>query len=519
MTAEQQGMLNFAIALAVVGYIRARRRWRGDGGGRGVHGSGSLATDADLRRNGLLSRGIAGLPLGRTLGRGEMIYRHDYCHSLYVAPPGAGKGVSVAIPTLLTWKGGSVVVNDNKGELFRATAKRRAAMGQKVVCIDPFGVVGGKDTCNPLRLAPPGVQGVDFARACMEAMVQRTGEEKDPTWNDNAANFGTGILAYCLGRGGAEANFQTFREIAANPLLQAACAESLINAGGVYANLGGVMLAPAREEAASIRSALNRHTTFLDSPSILPVLRDGWNPLELLDGNTTVYLILPPHQLSANGQARWLRLMFSSVFRMIIERGMKKGATCLAVIDEAGQVGKFDPLIQALTLGRASGIRGNLFVQSLGQLKSEFREHEQTVLDSCELVCWGTNSLEQAKRISEMIGNYTETSVSYTDGENDNHGHTTGQAWSSNHGRGRSSSTTVSRHARAVLTPDEVLNVSPYVLFAFLRGLPPIACSRILYYQDPLFTGKRRPLPLWARLLVATAFGMAALVVLKSFAQ
>jgi type IV secretion system protein VirD4 len=100
------------------------------------------------------------------------------------------------------WNRGSVLVNDPKGELYRATAEKRRAMGQRVVRLDPFSVCGpGGDTFNPLDLITDKAEGIDDARALAEALVVRTGEEKDPFWNDPAANILTAGLACILAAG------------------------------------------------------------------------------------------------------------------------------------------------------------------------------------------------------------------------------------------------------------------------------------------------------------------------------
>src|SRR5712692_4191605 len=62
--------------------------------------------------------------------------RRELGNMLVVAPTRGGKGL-LAVSQLLTW-GGSVIVNDIKGDLFQQTAGYRATLG-KVVVIDPTG--------------------------------------------------------------------------------------------------------------------------------------------------------------------------------------------------------------------------------------------------------------------------------------------------------------------------------------------------------------------------------------------
>jgi type IV secretory pathway TraG/TraD family ATPase VirD4 len=69
-----------------------------------------------------------------------------------------------------------------------------------------------------------------------------------------------------------------------------------------------------------------------------------------------------------------------------------------------------------------------------------------------------------------------------------------------------------SENARALLKPDEVLNLDPNYLICFVRGIPPILARRILYYCDPFFrTAKRRILNMSTLLwwgLMAGAIGL-----------
>ncbi|RYF00947.1 MAG: type VI secretion protein, partial [Oxalobacteraceae bacterium] len=72
-----------------------------------------------------------------------------------IAPPRKGKTSGLLIPNLAypepnAWAGPAVVI-DPKGEIYKATAARRRAMGRRVVCLDPLGLVEGQDRWNPLH--------------------------------------------------------------------------------------------------------------------------------------------------------------------------------------------------------------------------------------------------------------------------------------------------------------------------------------------------------------------------------
>jgi type IV secretion system protein VirD4 len=324
------------LVAAFVALIYYRKPWRPSSS---AHGTARWATVGDLKKAGMIGKEGEGLLIGRTDDeKAEPIWLKDYVHLGIFARTGAGKGVSYCIPWLLTWRRGSVIVLDPKGELYEKTADARRAMGQKVIRLDPFRECGGDaDTWNPLDLTGDGPEGIDAARAIANALIVRTGEEKDPHFNDKAEEIMTGAITVILAAlEGKARSFGMLRQIIADPALYASCAQKLIDSGGVYANLGHSMKGISGDEKASVLSTAARNLQFLDSPSILPALASGWDARELLRGNSAVYVILPAHQMDA--QARYLRLIFFSLLRLVGMEKMRSGAECLALMDEAGQL-------------------------------------------------------------------------------------------------------------------------------------------------------------------------------------
>ncbi len=95
--------------------------------------NGGWATDKDIHsllkapeNGGVVIGGHAGKPL---------IYGGNN-HVVAVGGPRSGKTAGLVIPTLMHYRG-SVVVHDVRGELYKATADHRRAMGQKVIRFAP----------------------------------------------------------------------------------------------------------------------------------------------------------------------------------------------------------------------------------------------------------------------------------------------------------------------------------------------------------------------------------------------
>ncbi|WP_299720540.1 type IV secretory system conjugative DNA transfer family protein [uncultured Tateyamaria sp.] len=92
-----------------------------------------------MRKNGFFSKPGTGFiigKLGKPKGNGKLISSKVFPHALIVAPTGRGKTTGFVIPNLLTFKGSAVVL-DVKGENFEATARHRAAEGDKVYRFAP----------------------------------------------------------------------------------------------------------------------------------------------------------------------------------------------------------------------------------------------------------------------------------------------------------------------------------------------------------------------------------------------
>lgn len=471
-----EGLLCVMFFLLLVAAALYRRPWRPSAD---AHGTARLAEADDLRRAGMLKDG-GGLTLGVTADTGETIYLNKYVHLSIFSPAGGGKSRSFAIPWLKAWRRGSAAVLDLKGELYLASHRERERMGQRVVRIDPFGVCGPSDGFNPLDWVPQRDHScVDAARAMAEAMVSRTGEEKDPHWNDQAANLLTAYLALILATfNEPERNLASLRTLATTPESYDKVAHALIEMGMPFRGLGGTMLSVVDKERAGVVSTLNRHLNFLDSlPVLEATLRSSVGPAEMVAGNCAAYFVLPPHQLEA--QSRLARLFFSSLTRLVGHGGMAPGRELLMLLDEAGQLGHMPALDQGLTLLRSYGLRMCFMFQSTGQLAQTFKGREAVLMDSTEHVFMGVNSVQTAQHVSQAMGTYTlmVESQSESGGEGWQQGGVDPMSRGVSVNRGSSLSRQVI--ARELMKPAEVLRLPADAVVGFFKGVPPLVCRRL----------------------------------------
>src|SRR5579884_2663358 len=176
------------------------------------------------------------------------------------------------------------------------------------------------------------------------------------------------------------------------------------------------------------------------------------------------------------------------------------------VVDETGIIlrGGMPAVEEALVIGRSYGVRTHLFFQSMAQLNEAFRGKQAVVLDNTQQIYFGVNDLETAERVSKMLGSQTIMVEDASASQQQSRGKEGGSS-------SRSASRSWKEQGRELLKPDEVLNLHPDLMLAFIRGMRPILCWRVKWYLDWRFGGEggkqRFKLPVWW-LLLASAVGL-----------
>jgi len=474
------------LIIFVVMAALARRRWQPS---TTAYGTACWASEKMLKSAGML--GQAGLVLGRT-ATGKLIRAVNYCHVLLVGATGAGKGVSIIVPNLLTYVRGSLVCFDTKGDLHGTCGRRRRRMG-RVIRLAPFN--HGSHAFNPLdTISKDSPMLIDSARAVAEALVVRQGSEPDPHWNDKAVQVICALLVLVLKRfEGEDRSLNSVQEIASDPKLLAAAAQKLCEMGGIPSRLGHQLMTlfdreqtpSLSKEGAGVLSTVARHLAFLDSELVArSVARSTFDPLMLLTPGTTLFLQIPPDQLEA--QKGLLRCWISTLVRMIGVLGDERSGEVLFLIDEASALGSLSALEEALVRGRSAGVRMLLAYQSDSQVQTAFEGKPSLLYDNCTTQIYlGASSIETAERISRSLGEWTQVVEGF--GENDSRSWNDGGPSGQSQQTSRGSSLNYSVNGRALLRPDEVLTLSDSYLIAFVRGMPPVLARRIKWYRDPDF--------------------------------
>jgi type IV secretion system protein VirD4 len=452
------------------------------------------------------------------LGKGGALVRlAKAVHVAVFGPTGAGKGVSIVIPHLLTCTD-SMVVIDPKGENARITADARKAMGHRIVRLDPFKVVTDTpDTFNPLDfIDPDSPTALDECRALAEALVVRTGQEKEPHWLDSAEVWiGAMIAAVVYFGKGTDKSLQAVRTLLSDPVRIEAIIKLMCESDawqGMLARLGQQLQHFKDKELGSTLTTSNRFMRFLDTLVIADSTKaSSFNPEDLRKGKLTVYLILPTEHLRT--QSPLLRMWIGSLIRACIRGGMQGTNKVQFVLDEAASLGHMDVLDDAVDKLRAYLIQVLFIYQSLGQLKTCWPDgSDQTVLSNTSQVYFAINDNQTADYVSARLGEFTNVATSG--------GASSGTSYQHNdHGNGSSSySKTYSenwqQHGRRLYRPEELMALPPNIAITFTPGVPPIR-SKLVKYWDEDFYRPSRVRKAWAAFKTFAA--TAAVVLFISF--
>lgn len=451
-------------------------------------------------------------------------------HTLVCAPTGSGKGVSLMVPYLLTCRDSMVVV-DFKSELASLTARARRAMGHRVILLDPYHTgTREPDTFNPIEFIDrDSPTAIDDCRDLAESLVIRTGEEKEPHWNDSAEVWIAAMIALVVVIAERQdRSLQSVRTLLTDPDRMQAAIDLMRQSeamDGMLARLGHQLTHFKDKELASTLTSVNRHLRFLDSTAIAEsTRRSTFDPADLLKGKTTVHLILPPDR--ARAQSPLLRMWIGSLLRAVVKGGLQNSTGTNKVhfvLDEASSLGHMDAIDNAVDQLRGYGVRLLFLFQSLGQLKKCFPDgQEQTLLSNCTQVFFGVSDQQTAEYVSARLG---ETTITTESGGTSRSTSTQRSAQGESATVSNSTNHNWSYMGRKLLTAAEVTALPERVAITFTPGVPPIATRLIRYYERD-FKNIQGPSPvrtalhaIFLSIVVIVLAVMVAAAVLNPFAH
>ena len=475
------GIAAFAVAVAIA-VARAREMQHVT-----TYGSARWADVGEIRGAGLL------VEEGAVIGRWRGVYlRHAGPeHILCFAPTRSGKGVGLVVPTLLTWPG-SAIVHDIKGENWTLTAGWRARFG-RVLLFDPTNP--DSSAYNPLLEVRRGAREVRDVQNIADILVDPEGAlERRNHWEKTSHSLLVGAILHVLYAEkdktlSGVANFLSDPKRPIEATLNAMMATPHLGESGVHpvvASAARELLNKSDNERSGVLSTAMSFLGLYRDPLVARVTSHcAWRIRDLTEREdpASLYLVIPPSDISRTKPL--IRLILNQIGRRLTEELVSKERRhrLLLMLDEFPALGRLDFFESALAFMAGYQIKAFLIAQSLNQIDKAYGQNN-SILDNCHVrVSFATNDERTAKRVSDALGTTTE------------------QRAMKNYAGNRLSPwlghLMVSRQetSRPLLTPGEVMQLSPLDEIVLASGIPPIRARKIRYYEDPELRSRILPAP------------------------
>lgn len=380
-------------------YLRLLQRWGGIGPG-GALGSARFASTWEMFWAGV--RRGSGPIVGR-IGSSFLRFNKDGMITVF-APMGAGKGVGIVIPNLLTYPG-SIVCTDIKGENYAITRRHRQKFG--TVHVMDTSHPEQSDCFNPLdMIRADSYHEKDDALALAKLMVIPEGHEGH--WDTKAEGLLACLILHVLRLEKDQRNLAQVRSLSTLPpeslkdLFQTIARQGTKSAS----ELANSFLAmESSEEFRSVYSNLEKATRVwsADGPAGSISNFSNFQLTDLLDKTTTLYLVVDEEKLSV--YAGFLRVMTGCVINAMTRAKERKRPKhkVLLLLDEAAALGSLEPLERGVGYLRAY-CTPLLVFQDMSQLTTLYKRAGSFLANTACKVFFNVADLEAARFVSEVLG-------------------------------------------------------------------------------------------------------------------
>ena len=476
----------------------------------GDYGSAHWATAKEIKASGLLAdRGVVVGAL-RHRKKIRLLQYDGEGHTLVVSPSRSGKGVTVVVPTGLTWEH-SALFNDIKGELWTLTAGwRKERLGSICLRFDATCDDGSAARWNPLfeiREYPNDVrdaQNIALTLASSDSGPVRSENERH--WRVMGVRLVRGAILHQLYVGNEKTLpgcyrllTSTQRDLEDTFLLMLHAKHDLTFRYGwkdpetgkptethpVVAHIARDMLSKSdKERAAIVSSAISYLEPFDDPIMAANVSESDFSLSDLMNHEKPVSLYLTTPVADLERVQTLHRLFFTLAGTRNTEhldyRDGKPTPRCkhplLEVFDECFHLGYTSVIPKHFSLAAGYGIYGLFVFQDLSQLFELYGRNE-SITSNCDVkVAFAPNNLETAAHLSKLLG--VETREKEVRGD-----------------MGRKGGTKQTL-GRPLLTPDECARLPRDKSIILRNGFPPILGDKLPYYKIPeLLERSRIPSP------------------------
>ncbi len=444
-----------------------------------IHGTARWAEARDVKKMGLRSK--HGMLLGKY--KGKFLVADGYQHCLLFAPTGSGKGVGFVIPNLLFWRD-SVIVHDIKLENYEITSGwRQKHLKQKVFLWNPADPDGISHCYNPMDWISkkPGKMVDDVQKICNFLLPEQE------FWQNEARALLCGVMLYLVADDNKPTTLGEVVRTLRNDDVVYNLAVILDTMGKkihpvAYMNIAAYLQKPDKERG-SVTSTANSSLELWANPLIdTTTATSDFNLNEFKLTPHTLYAGLTPDNISRLKPLMGIFYQQAAAFFTAHTPKPNEKIGVLMLMDEFPTLGKMEQFQAGIAYFRGYRVRLFLIIQDTEQLKGIYEESGMNsfLSNSTYRVTFAANNMETANLISQLLGNKTATQISYNKPK----------YLDLNPG---SRSLHLSDTQRALLLPQEVIQLPRDEQILLIESEPAVRCYKIKYYEERIF--KKRLLP------------------------
>ncbi|MEQ8328105.1 MAG: type IV secretory system conjugative DNA transfer family protein [Parvibaculum sp.] len=477
-------------------------------------GSAAWAQEQDLRRAGLLTPG--GVHLGYF--NGKPISLEGDTPLLTIGGAGSGKLRDLLGHVAINALGQPILWLDPRGEIGAISIHVLAPAGQYGCYWNPMRIAGlPNHSLNPLDILDAQSERfhADTKFIC-EGLIALSGSANGQYFELRAREW-LGVIIKVLVEQHGWVSFpmlwRAINMIEGNPSEWADVLERMLASRFEdVRRVAAEMLTKQQEspkEFGSILGEIYAHLSFLNDPVLLASLEGGDFSLKDLCRRvpvTSVFLNVPGEYLRI-----WSPLIRVIVTVVQLYKSRDLTARRITVImDEAGQLGRFEALLSGFTFGRGFGVRMWALFQDIGQIVRNFDQTAvQSLMGSAQVrQFFGLRDFETAELVSKMLGNETLSYDGYEYQQNAKRekwnaarealfgGDAFGQAFDYAHFKRNAEHRT--KQGRPLLMPEEVFALPENRQVLFISGLDvnPILGEKYPYFERRENAGRYLPNPM-----------------------
>ena len=451
---------------------------------RELHGSARFARLIDIRKAKLLEKEYSEPDILIGKYKGQYLRWGGKEFAYLAAPTRSGKGVSTVIPNCLHYRD-SLVVFDPKLENFEITSGYRKHCGQEVYLFNPSTDAYRSHRWNPLHYVSrdPDFTPRDMAKIANILFSSSGSDDNAAFFQGMAQQLFIGLGLYLI---------ETENETGITPTISGIkklsqptgvdlptwikqqvlrddiseiCKRNMLSYAATSANT-----------ASSILASMIEPLSVFDDPIVAEATSgNDFDFRDLRKKRMTIYL-----GISLNDIARFSRLnnlFFSQLLAENLEELPSQNPElkyqCLLLMDEFTSLGKMEVFEKGVAFIAGYNMRVLLIFQNMAQLNAAYTENGARSLSTniaCQII-FTPADVTDAKEFSEIIGYETYKAKSISRSQKSQ--------------GGRSVST--SDQQRAVLLPQELMQMPLSEAIINLRGVPKIQAEKIEYWSDPSF--------------------------------